>query len=78
VLDLKTVRLEGDELEAARLCDLEKLDQKTAWERMRISGRAVQRLLKTGRANLLRALAESRALVIVKVDDHASLHSDPG
>ena len=75
---LKTIRLELDELEAMRLCDLEGLDQEAAGERMGVSRGTVQRLLKTGRANLIRALVESAALVIEDGDDNAIVHSDAG
>ena len=64
--ELDTIRLELSELEALRLCDLEGCDQEAAGERMAISRGTVQRLLKRGRAKVLRALLESRALLVDK------------
>jgi RNA polymerase sigma factor (sigma-70 family) len=62
--DLQLSRLREDELEALRLCDLEGLDQESAGERMGVSRGTVQRLLKSGRETLIRALVENRALLI--------------
>jgi len=62
--DLQRFTLEEDELEALRLCDLEGMDQAAAGERMGISRGTVQRLLKSGRAVVVRALTEGGALVI--------------
>ena len=62
--DLAVLPLQEDELEALRLCDLEGLDQTEAGERMGVSRGTVQRLLKTGRATLVRAIVESSALLI--------------
>ena len=64
--ELETIRLELDELEAMRLCDLEGCDQEAAGKRMAVSRGTVQRLLKSGRAKVLRALLESRALLVDK------------
>ena len=75
---LDTLRLEVDELEAMRLCDLEGLDQESAGERMTVSRGTVQRLLKRGRANLVRALVTSAALVIEERGDNAVVHSHNG
>ncbi len=61
---LETVRLDLRELEAMRLCDLEALDQEDAGRSMRVSRGTVQRLLKSGRAKMLRAVLDSRALLI--------------
>lgn len=62
--ELETVTLRLDELEAMRLCDLDGRDQTGAGERMGVSRGTVQRLLRSGRAKVLRALVESHALVI--------------
>jgi predicted DNA-binding protein (UPF0251 family) len=62
--ELDVAYLAVDELEALRLCDLEGLDQESAGERMGVSRGTVQRLLKSGRATLVRTLVENRALVI--------------
>jgi predicted DNA-binding protein (UPF0251 family) len=62
--ELEVVFLREDELEALRLCDLEGLDQMSAGERMGVSRGTVQRLLKSGRGTLVRALVDNSALVI--------------
>ena len=62
--ELAVEHLRVDELEAMRLCDLEALDQEAAGDRMGISRGTVQRLLKSGRATLVRTLVENRGLVI--------------
>lgn len=64
--DLEVIRLDLSELEAVRLCDLERLDQEQAGERMRVSRGTVFRLLKSGRAKLAEAVAGSKALIIEK------------
>jgi predicted DNA-binding protein (UPF0251 family) len=75
---LQTVRLELSELEAMRLCDLEAHDQEAAGERMALSRGTVQRLLKSGREKVLRALLQSHALLIEKEAHHEDLYSDRG
>ena len=74
--DLGIVHLGTDELEAMRLCDLEGLEQIEAGARMGVSRGTVQRLVKSGRAKVLRALVESNALVIGGGDGHEDLHPD--
>lgn len=69
--ELDLVFLGDDELEALRLCDLEGFDQAGAGERMGVSRGTVQRLLKSGRENVVRALVEGGALVI---GEHAGTH----
>ncbi|MFG1691383.1 DUF134 domain-containing protein [Gemmatimonadota bacterium] len=76
--DLKIVRLELDELEAIRLCDLEGHDQEAAGERMGVSRGTVQRLVKSGREKLVRALVDSSAVVIEKGESNADLHTHAG
>ena len=66
--DLEIVRVEIDELEAMRRCDLEGHDQDSAGERMGVSRGTVQRLVKSGREKLVRALVDSSAVVIEKGD----------
>ena len=61
---LETVELELPELEAMRLCDVEGLQQSEAGERMGVSRGTVQRYLQRGRAKLVGALVEGRAIVI--------------
>ncbi len=76
--DLEIIRLEIDELEAMRLCDLEGHDQKSAGERMGVSRGTVQRLVKSGREKLLRALVDSSAVVIERGELDANLHTHAG
>ena len=74
--ELEVVRLGADELEAMRLCDLEGLEQAEAGVRMGVSRGTVQRLVKSGRTKVLRALVESNALLIGEGDHHEDLHPD--
>ena len=76
--ELDIARIGLADLEAMRLCDLERLEQKDAGVRMRISRGTVQRLLRSGRAKVLRAILDSSALVIEKGDTDVSLHPDRG
>jgi predicted DNA-binding protein (UPF0251 family) len=62
--ELQVLTLGEDELEALRLCDLEGHHQDEAGERMGVSRGTVQRLLKSGRSTLVKALVENGALVI--------------
>lgn len=70
---LESVRLELGELEAMRLCDLDGYDQEAAGTKMEVSRGTVQRLLKSGRAKVLRALTESKALVIEEEAHHETV-----
>jgi predicted DNA-binding protein (UPF0251 family) len=74
--ELETLRLGLDELEAMRLCDLEGHEQEAAGERMGVSRGTIQRLLKSGRAKMVRALLDSSALVIEKGESDEALHTD--
>jgi predicted DNA-binding protein (UPF0251 family) len=78
MVELESIRLELSELEAMRLCDLDGCDQAAAGRRMEVSRGTVQRLLKSGRTKLVRALLESRALLIEKEAEHENLYSDAG
>ncbi len=62
--ELELVSLALDELEAMRLCDLEGCDQEDAGGQMGVSRGTIFRLLKSGRAKLLEAITENKALVI--------------
>ncbi|MFC1661150.1 DUF134 domain-containing protein [Gemmatimonadota bacterium] len=62
--ELEVLHLGEDELEALRLCDVEGYHQAVAGARMGVSRGTVQRLLKSGRATLVRVLVEEQALVI--------------
>jgi predicted DNA-binding protein (UPF0251 family) len=75
---LDTIRLELGELETMRLCDLEGTSQEEAGRRMGVSRGTVQRLLKRGRAKVVRALLESKALLIEKGDTDEDMHTDRG
>jgi predicted DNA-binding protein (UPF0251 family) len=61
---LRLLALGLDELEAMRLCDLDGLHQADAAERMGISRGTVQRLLESGRAKVVDAVAHGHALTI--------------
>ena len=74
--ELAVTRLGLDELEALRRCDVEGLTQAAAGQRMGVSRGTVQRLLKSGRAKVTRALVESSALIIGAEDE--GLHTDDG
>ena len=75
---LEKVHLELSELEAMRLCDLENLDQETAGAKMAVSRGTVQRLLKSGRAKVLRSMLQSQALIIKEGAHHEDLYSEHG
>jgi len=72
--ELAVLPLAEDELEALRLCDLEGFDQTEAGERMGVSRGTVQRLLKNGRATLVRAIVENSALLIATQTMEAKEH----
>lgn len=61
---LEVLSLGVDELEALRLCDVEGMHQVLAGEQMGVSRGTVQRLLKNGRATLVRAVVEGAALMV--------------
>jgi predicted DNA-binding protein (UPF0251 family) len=73
---LETIRLDLSELEAMRLCDLEGHDQESAGSQMAISRGTVQRLLKSGREKVVRALTNSAALLIAEGDHYEDLYPD--
>jgi predicted DNA-binding protein (UPF0251 family) len=62
--ELEILALGEDQLEALRLCDMEGLHQAVAGQKMGVSRGTVQRLLKTGRETLVRAVVENAALII--------------
>ena len=74
--DLETTRLELSEFEAMRLCDLEGMDQSAAGARMGVSRGTVQRLLQRGRAKVLEAITDNKALLISKGAPHEDLYPD--
>lgn len=75
---LEIVHLGLDELEAMRLCDVDEVDQETAGARMGVSRGTVQRLLRSGRIKVLRALLESSALIIEPGVTDATVPADAG
>lgn len=62
--ELNRIQLAADELEAARLCDVESLTQAEAGEIMGISRGTVQRLVVSGRKKILSAVLSGQALMI--------------
>jgi predicted DNA-binding protein (UPF0251 family) len=66
--ELVVMTLGEDQLEALRLCDVEGLHQAMAGERMGVSRGTVQRLVKSGREILVRAVVENAALIISPVE----------
>jgi predicted DNA-binding protein (UPF0251 family) len=75
---LDAIRLQPGELEAMRLCDLERHDQEGAGRRLGVSRGTVFRLLKSGRAKVLEAILESKALVIERGERDEDLHTGRG
>ena len=73
--ELVTTEMRLSELEALRLCDLEGLEQAEAGRRMGISRGTVQRLLKEGRAKVVKALVDNQAIVIRKGEEDAHLRA---
>jgi predicted DNA-binding protein (UPF0251 family) len=76
--ELEVVHLGLDELEAMRLCDLDDVDQETAGASMGVSRGTVQRLLRSGRSKVLRALLDSTALIIEQGVTDATVPADAG
>jgi predicted DNA-binding protein (UPF0251 family) len=63
---LDEVELSLDEIEALRLCDLERLDQVEAAKRMKISQATFWRILNSARKKVAEALIEGKAIKISK------------
>ncbi|MCK4690292.1 MAG: DUF134 domain-containing protein [Desulfuromonadales bacterium] len=61
---LEKVKLAADELEAARLCDVECLTQTEAGEIMGVSRGTIQRLVASGRKKIVEAILNGRVLMI--------------
>jgi len=66
------------DLETIRLCDLERLDQSAAGDRMGVSRGTVYRLLKSGRAKVVAAILDSQALLIEKGANDEDLRTHDG
>jgi uncharacterized protein len=73
--ELETVRLELGELEAMRLCDYSGCEQAEAGAQMGVSRGTIFRLLKSGRAKVLEAILENKALLIERGESDEDLHS---
>jgi len=64
--ELKEVSLSPDELEALRLCDLERIKQREAARRMKISQSTFSRILAVARKKVAQALVRGEAVRIQK------------
>jgi uncharacterized protein len=62
--DLGFSELTLDQFEAMRLCDVENLDQDEAGRRMGVSRGTIQRLLYSGRRQVIEGILNMNALVI--------------
>ena len=67
---LEQIKLQRDELEVLRLCDLDGLVQEEAGTRMGISRGTVQRLLASARKKVARALVEGAAIMFEETDNN--------
>lgn len=63
---LTIINLELDEVETIRLMDLEKLDQRQAASKMKISVSTFQRILESARGKIADALINGKAIAINK------------
>jgi len=64
--ELEEIELKLDELEAMRLCDLEKLDQLKAAKKMKISQSTLARILSSAHKKVAEALVKSKVIKIKK------------
>ena len=62
--EIETTELSLDQFEAIRLCDGERLEQEEAGRRMGISRGTVQRLLYSGRQQIVNAILKNDAIII--------------
>jgi uncharacterized protein len=62
--DLGLTQLSLDQFEAMRLCDVENLDQDEAGHRMGVSRGTIQRLLYSGRRQVIEGIMNMNALII--------------
>ena len=79
--EIDTSLLSLDQFEALRLCDVDGLDQEDAGRQMGVSRGTIQRLLYSGRKQLLEAILSNNAIIInlqESEDCHAGMHSDEG
>ena len=61
--DIETTELSLDQFEAIRLCDGERLEQDEAGRRMGISRGTIQRLLYSGRQQIVNAILKNDAIL---------------
>ncbi len=62
--DIETTELSLDQFEAIRLCDGERMDQESAGREMGISRGTIQRLLYSGREQIVNAILNNNAIII--------------
>jgi len=65
---IEEINLSLDELEALRLCDLKRIEQKEAAEKMKISQSTLSRILLSARRKVAQALIEGKAIKIHKIN----------
>jgi len=70
---LEEVRLNIDELETIRLCDLESLSQTKAAKKMKISQSTLQRILISAHKKIAQALVEGMAIKIENKPQNSQL-----
>ncbi len=63
--ELEISEITLDEFEAIRLCDLEDYSQVEACEKMGVSRRTFQRILKSGRKKIVDSILKKKALKIL-------------
>ena len=67
--EIETIELSLDQFEAIRLCDGERLEQEEAGRRMGISRGTIQRLLYSGRQEIVNAILNNDAIFINLKDE---------
>lgn len=79
--EIDTSFLSLDQFEALRLCDVDGLDQEAAGRKMGVSRGTIQRLLYSGRKQVLEAILANNAIVInlqESEENNAGMHSNQG
>lgn len=66
---LEEIELNGDELEAVRLKDLEGLEQEEIAKKMKVSRPTVVRILQSARKKIVECLVEGKAIRLEKGSD---------
>ena len=61
---IDTTIISLDQFEAMRLCDLERMDQEKAGEKMEVSRGTIQRLHYDGRKQIVEAMLRENAIII--------------